>query len=108
MWCGASRRCRASTNWLACSANRSPARRRLRVFRPMHDTATGTTAVAATGATAALAEFVSGVRARPVPASVREVLQAAVVDAVGCGLFGLTTPAARIVQEFAREQGGPP
>jgi 2-methylcitrate dehydratase PrpD len=74
----------------------------------MHDTATGMTAVAAKGATAALAEFVSGVRARPVPASVRQVLQAAVVDAVGCGLFGLTTPAARIVQEFAREQGGPP
>jgi len=62
----------------------------------------------APGATLALAAFVSGVARRGVPAVVRRVLETAVVDAVGCGLFGLTTPAAAIVQEFAREQGGPP
>ena len=73
----------------------------------MHDRATGATETATKGATAALAEFVSGLRQQTVPGRVRQVLQAAVVDAVGCGLFGLTTPAARIVQEFAREQGGP-
>jgi 2-methylcitrate dehydratase PrpD len=62
---------------------------------------------ASAGATASLAEFVSNVSRRGVPDAVRRVLQTAVVDAVGCGLFGLTTPAALIVQEFAREQGGP-
>lgn len=57
--------------------------------------------------TAALAEFVAGVRRRGVPDAVRDVLRAAVIDSIGCGLFGLTTPAGRIVQEFACEQGGP-
>jgi len=42
-----------------------------------------------------------------VPRAVEDVLRAAVIDAVGCGLFGLTTPACRIVQAFAAEQGGP-
>src|SRR4051812_6273415 len=59
------------------------------------------------GPTAALAQFVSEVPRRGVPDPVREVLHTAVIDAVGCGLFGLTTPACRIVQEFASEQGGP-
>ena len=59
------------------------------------------------GATGLLAEFISNVPRRGVPDPVRLVLQTAVVDAVGCGLFGLTTPAARIIQEFAHEQGGP-
>jgi 2-methylcitrate dehydratase PrpD len=54
-----------------------------------------------------LAEFVASARQRAVPDSVRHVLEAAVVDSIGCGLFGLTTPAGRIVQEFAGEQGGP-
>jgi 2-methylcitrate dehydratase PrpD len=63
--------------------------------------------IARLGATGTLADFVSGVRHRGVPANVSLVLQTAVVDAVGCGLFGLTTPAARIIQAFASEQGGP-
>jgi 2-methylcitrate dehydratase PrpD len=57
--------------------------------------------------TLALAEFVAGARPGAPPDSVRQVLQAAIVDSIGCGLFGLTTPAGRIVQEFASEQGGP-
>jgi 2-methylcitrate dehydratase PrpD len=57
--------------------------------------------------TASLAAFVAGVPRRGVPNDVRIVLQAAVVDAIGCGLFGLTTEAVRIVHAFAREQGGP-
>ena len=61
----------------------------------------------AVGPTAALAEFVANLRYDGVPEDVRRVLREAVVDAVGCGLFGLTTPAGRIVQEFALEQGGP-
>ena len=59
------------------------------------------------GPTAALADFVANLRCDGPPDDVRTVLREAVVDAVGCGLFGLTTPAGRIVQEFAREQGGP-
>jgi 2-methylcitrate dehydratase PrpD len=57
--------------------------------------------------TRALAEFVVSARQTPAPDSVRRVLQSAVVDSIGCGLFGLTTPAGRIVQELAGEQGGP-
>ncbi len=59
------------------------------------------------GATAALAAFIARLEPGDIPASVRGVLQEAVVDAVGCGIFGLTTEACRIVQEFAAEQGGP-
>jgi len=60
------------------------------------------------GPTQQLADFISGVSRAGVPASVRAVLQDAVVDAVGCGLFGLTTEACGIVQAYAAEQGGPP
>ncbi|MEP9376427.1 MmgE/PrpD family protein [Aquabacter sp. CN5-332] len=65
-------------------------------------------AVEAAGPTMQLAEFVAGVRGAGVPDAVRAVLQDAVVDAVGCGLFGLTQPACSIVQAYALEQGGPP
>jgi 2-methylcitrate dehydratase PrpD len=57
--------------------------------------------------TQALADFVASARQRGAPDGVRHVLQAAVTDSIGCGLFGLMTPAGRIVQEFAGEQGGP-
>ena len=57
--------------------------------------------------TQALADFVARARQRDAPDSVRHVLEAAILDSIGCGLFGLTTPAGRIVQEFASEQGGP-
>lgn len=60
------------------------------------------------GATQCLAEFTAGVSRRYVPDGVRAVLQAALIDAVGCALFGLTTPAGRIVSDFVRDQGGPP
>ena len=59
------------------------------------------------GPTADLAAFVERVGRDGVPDSVRAVLGDAFVDSVGCGLFGLTTEACRIVQDFAAEQGGP-
>ena len=65
-------------------------------------------AAAIAGPTAALAGFVSGVRATPIPDAVRTVLERAVVDAVGCALFGLTREEGRLVQAFAAEQGGHP
>ncbi len=57
------------------------------------------------GATVALAEFVAGLR--DVPGSVRSVLEEAIVDSVGCGLFGLTTEACRIIHRYALDQAGP-
>ena len=60
------------------------------------------------GATQALADFVASMRTQAVPAAVRTVLQDAVVDAIGCGLYGLTTEPVRIIHEFALEQAGPP
>jgi 2-methylcitrate dehydratase PrpD len=59
------------------------------------------------GITMALAEFVATMRDRPLPPRTREVLRQALVDAIGCGLFGLTTDWARIIHRFARAQGGP-
>lgn len=58
------------------------------------------------GPTQVLADFVSGLTFERVPAKVRAVLQDAIVDAIGCGIFGLTVPAAVIVRDFAIRQGG--
>ncbi len=55
-----------------------------------------------------LSRFVSGLRPEDVPTTVVEVLSDAFVDAVGCGLHGMTMQWAQIAQEFAIEQGGPP
>lgn len=60
------------------------------------------------GPTRALAQFIARLRPADVPATVREVLAKAVLDAVGCGLHGLTLPWGAIVRDFAAEQGGPP
>lgn len=60
------------------------------------------------GITQSLADFVASMPERPIPATTRAVLSKAVVDAIGCGLYGLTTPWGRIIHSFAAEQGGPP
>ncbi len=49
--------------------------------------------------TLVLAEFVAGVRPAHVPADVAEVLQRALVDAVGCALHGSALPWSRLVAE---------
>ncbi|WP_077000180.1 MmgE/PrpD family protein [Variovorax sp. KK3] len=59
------------------------------------------------GITLALAGFIASLRPQAVPAATREVLAKAVVDAIGCGLYGLTTPWGRTLRAFAAEQGGP-
>ena len=53
-----------------------------------------------------LAQFVAGLTARDVPNDVGDVLKKALIDAVGCGLHGLTTEWGRMMQEFAQEEGG--
>ena len=60
------------------------------------------------GITRELASFVAGLGPADVPAHTRDVLGKALVDALGCGLYGLTTPWGRIMGEFARELQGPP
>lgn len=59
------------------------------------------------GITLALAGFIAALRPQDVPAATREVLAKAVVDAIGCGLYGLTTPWGRTMRSFAAAQGGP-
>jgi 2-methylcitrate dehydratase PrpD len=59
------------------------------------------------GITMELARFIAGLRPELVPDKTRDVLSKALVDALGCGLYGLTTPWGRIMREFACEQGGP-
>jgi len=59
------------------------------------------------GITQELAGFIASLRAEAVPAASEAVLAKALVDAVGCGLYGLTTPWGRTMREFAAEQGGP-
>lgn len=57
--------------------------------------------------TLALAEFISGLRSEGIPDATRAVVVKALIDGIGCGLYGLLTPWARIVHKFALEQGGP-
>ncbi|SPC12279.1 MmgE/PrpD family protein [Cupriavidus oxalaticus] len=59
------------------------------------------------GITRELAAFVAGLRPGDVPKGTRAVLGKALVDALGCGLYGLATPWGRIMAGFARELQGP-
>ena len=59
------------------------------------------------GITQELARFISSLRADAVPKQTASVLAKALVDAIGCGLYGLTMPWSRIMREYAAEQGGP-
>jgi len=58
-----------------------------------------TAAQAAAGPTATLAEFVAGLRFEDIPAPVVEHAKLAVLDTVGCGLFGSQLPWAKILRE---------
>src|SRR5690606_36653198 len=50
---------------------------------------------------------IANLKAADIPSDVVAVLEPACFDAIGCGLHGLTTEAARIVYDFAMEQDGP-
>lgn len=54
-----------------------------------------------------LAAFVAHLQPSAIPRSVTSVLEKALIDAVGCGLYGLTTEWGGMVHAFAAEQGGP-
>lgn len=59
------------------------------------------------GLTLQFAGFIASLRERAIPDHTRAILAKAVVDAIGCGLYGLTTEWGRILHAFAAEQGGP-
>jgi 2-methylcitrate dehydratase PrpD len=59
------------------------------------------------GITMALASFIANLRPAAVPAATREVLAKALVDGLGCGLYGLATPWGGIMRDYARDRGGP-
>jgi 2-methylcitrate dehydratase PrpD len=60
------------------------------------------------GITQALAQFIAQLKPSDIPASTQTVLTKALIDALGCGLYGLTTPWGLMMREFVLEQGGPP
>lgn len=60
------------------------------------------------GITNELAAFIAELKSDIIPASTRQVLLSALIDALGCGLYGLKTPWGRILSEFVQEQGGVP
>ncbi|WP_066635201.1 MmgE/PrpD family protein [Bordetella sp. H567] len=60
------------------------------------------------GITMALAEFIAGLTPAAIPGRTRDVLRKALVDGLGCGLYGLATPWGRIMREYARDRQGPP
>src|SRR3546814_1611564 len=59
------------------------------------------------GVTQELAAFIAGLKPGDIPGQTRDILGHALVDALGCGLYGLTTPRGRVMAEFAREPQGP-
>jgi len=65
------------------------------------------TAAAHQGTTLALAKFIAGLKSEDIPVSTRSVVVKALIDGIGCGLYGLLTPWAKIIHELALEQGGP-
>jgi 2-methylcitrate dehydratase PrpD len=60
------------------------------------------------GITMALAEFIAGLKPAAIPSATREVLGKALVDGLGCALYGLATPWGRIMRDYARDRQGPP
>jgi 2-methylcitrate dehydratase PrpD len=59
------------------------------------------------GITMALAEFIAGLEPAAIPAATRDVLGKALIDGLGCGLYGLTTPWGRIMRDYALDRQGP-
>jgi 2-methylcitrate dehydratase PrpD len=59
------------------------------------------------GITMALAEFIAGLKPAAIPVATRDVLRKALVDGLGCGLYGMATPWGRIMREYALDRQGP-
>jgi 2-methylcitrate dehydratase PrpD len=59
------------------------------------------------GITLKLAEFIAALRPGDIPTASQTILMHALVDALGCGLYGLTTPWGRAMSDFSRDRHGP-
>ncbi len=59
------------------------------------------------GITQELASFIADLRPAHIGSQTRAVLSKGLIDSLGCGLYGLTTPWGQIMCDFAREQQGP-
>jgi len=57
------------------------------------------------GPTRKLAQWVSALRYEQLPERTREVARCAILDTVGCGVYGYRTPWARLVLDWARAGG---
>lgn len=57
--------------------------------------------------TAALADFVAGLRFEAIPEETRRAVRQAFLDTIGCGLFGADFEWSRIVNGYVRDQHGP-
>ena len=63
-------------------------------------------AAAHQGTTLTLAKFIAELKREDIPESTRSVAVKALIDGIGCGLYGLLTPWAQLIHQFALEQGG--
>lgn len=59
------------------------------------------------GITQELALFISQLQPSHISQPTRTILNKALIDSLGCGLHGLTTPWGQIMRNFALDQGGP-
>ena len=66
------------------------------------------TSSSAHGATATLADFVSGTRYEDLPPDVVAAARIAILDGVGNLLAGCAQPVAQVVSRYVREMGGTP
>lgn len=64
-------------------------------------------ATSASGATRKLAAFIAQIDKGQIPEATQVIIQNALIDAVGSGIYGLAMPWGRMIQDFALEQGGP-
>lgn len=53
-----------------------------------------------------LARWIAALRYADLPAATRETIHAALLDTLGCGLYGLATPWAKMVREWAERDAG--
>ena len=57
------------------------------------------------GATRALAAWIANLSYEDLPARTREVVRSALLDTLGCGVYGYTTPWAQMLLQWARAGG---
>lgn len=59
------------------------------------------------GLTYELAQFLVDLQPSDIPSSVKDVLEKALVDAIGCAVYGFATPWCETIRQFCEQQAGP-